>query len=215
MVGVYLAIFVAFAITYQYCPHSHAAVRFWLPQTLGLMLLVVTTLYVAFTYQLVVETQRLRQRPSIFVQFSTNPDSRDDQMEQLQDSVQQLVSKWGMTIGTALSPSQFVELSITNIGGAVCATLTVRVSVTLSDGSAFSDIKVWDSGLAPNTPVVVTLLPAYAACRFVLLSVTYGDDVDTYQDFTGNHWFETPAFEQPAEPAMSATLEQGGGVLNG
>ena len=129
MIGGYVAIFAAFAVAYQYCPASHAAIRFWLPQTLGLMLLVVTTLYVAFTYQLVVETQRLRQRPSIFVQFSQNPDPRDDQMEKLQNSVQQLVSKWGMTTGAFPVPAEFVEVSITNIGGAVCTALTIRVSV--------------------------------------------------------------------------------------
>ena len=93
----YVVVLAASVYAYHSYPQYRQQIKFWIPQLFLLVMIVVTTLYVVLTADLVEETRRLQQRPMIqlsFREISEEPKLKmNDLFGPAQECLQGLVAK--------------------------------------------------------------------------------------------------------------------------
>ena len=197
VVVAYFVVFFTAVFLYVHYPASRESVRFWLPQGLLALTLVMTSLYVLFTAELVAETRRLQQRPLVEVAFREveTANCAAPKFSKLYDHgleiYQGLARK--MIEGEKLAaPTKSLVLELKNIGQVVARAITVAIKIADPTGS-YTDELVVNQALAKDGGAVqLQIAPMPIAFGIIeIASLTYGDGLRTYTECVGPRTYKS------------------------
>lgn len=191
IVAAYVLLLFASIVIYACFPLSREHLKFWIPQIFVLILIVVTTLYVLHTANLVEETRRLQQRPLIRIRFCEIDHPENEILGELYSSGQQLLRGVASRVSGNETPLQTrcIALEVKNIGQATARDITIRVTCATPSGS-LSQEKLLGCEIEKDLDARVTIVPAALPwIRIYVHSVIYGDGLRKYSEFTGKNEF--------------------------
>jgi hypothetical protein len=201
----YAILFSTAVLVYWKCPTYREHLRFWIPQGLLALTLVVTSLYVLLTSELVSETRRLQQRPLLeasFTEVETAKCSHHkfDRLYEQGMTIFRGVSKMMGGEQTAPPPRSLV-IELRNIGQATARDVALTLKLITPNGPFTEKISLHDEITKEGMTQIQVVPAALPWGKIEIAGVSYGDGLKTYLEFVGSGSFQNPA---PSEVISSS-----------
>jgi Ca2+/Na+ antiporter len=172
--------------------------KFWIPQVFLMILIVVTTLYVFYTADLVKETKQLQQRPLIQVSFCELSEVSANRFDKVFEYGSSLSRGVARVVGgeQLVIQARFIVVELKNIGQTTVRNLTVKINLNVP-GSSLPEEKVIASDIEKDRTLQVTVAPASVPWMLVQVqSIVYGDGLRRYTDLVGTTVYTTSPDQQ-------------------
>jgi len=175
--------------------------KFWIPQLYLMILIVVTTLYVLYTADLVAETKQLQQRPLIQVCFREIADLIPLRFDKSFAYGQGLSDEMGRVLGGQQLPPQsnYIVVELKNIGLTTVRNFTATIKFTAPKGSLIEE-KAFSSEIERDKTVQIAVTPFSVPWLIVeIQGVVYSDGLRNYGDILGSRVFNPSVPQKDAE----------------
>jgi len=192
IVGFYILVTGLSVFAYHQFKDFREDLKFWIPQLFLMMLIVVTTLYVFYTAELVQETRQLQQRPMIRVKIFEGSELPGPKFEKCFERGRGLSDEVSAKVlGGQQLPPNYVIVELKNIGQTTIRECVARVKFTAADTSSIQDEMTLASEIERDKSVRIAVAPLASLWGTVvaLEQITYGDGLRRYTDTSGERVF--------------------------
>jgi|SRR6266478_1663873 len=195
VIAAYILLFAAAVAGYVHYPTYHDEIKFWLPQGLLALTLVVTSLYVLLTAELVSETRRLQQRPLLEVKFRevATPGGRPLKFASLYShglGIYQGLARKMVEGEKVTEPPKSMVIELKNIGQTAARAIVIVVKLVDPNGNKLDQVAM-DKELGRDEVVQLQVVPApLPYCSLEINNLSYGDGLKNYSENAGDRVFD-------------------------
>jgi hypothetical protein len=195
VIAAYILLFATAVAGYVYYPTYRDDIKFWLPQALLALTLIMTSLYVLLTAELVSETRRLQQRPLLEVKFREveTQTSKDMQFVGLYShglGIYQGLARKMIEGEKVTDPPKSMVVELKNIGQTAARSVVVAIKLVDPQGSKRDQLVV-EKALGRDEVVQLQIVPApLPYCSLEIENLSYGDGLKNYSESTGDRVFD-------------------------
>ncbi len=176
-------------LAYWVFPAHRELLRFWIPQIFLLLMIMVTSLYVQVTAELVSETRRLQNRPLLSVSFiELGPKDCDGpRFDQLYEkSMEALRGVARMIGGEQINlPEKSLAINLRNIGQTTARDLSISVKLELPEWAGTQKVELSHEVKKDDDLRVVIAPASLPYIRVSVLGLAYGDGLRNYIEYAG------------------------------
>jgi hypothetical protein len=210
----YAILFSAAVFVYWKWPNYREHLRFWIPQGLLALTLVVTSFYVLLTSELVSETRRLQQRPLLEASFAEVETAKcsNHKFHRLYEQGLLIFKSVAKMMGgeQTAPPLKSLVVELRNIGQATARDVSVTLKMITPNGAFIEKMNIHDE-ITKDGMTQIQIVPASLPWgRIEIAALSYGDGLKTYVEFVGNGSFQNPTPSELVGSSGDAAVKRPG-----